>query len=203
MEKIFTQIYHQNVWGNSESVSGSASALSQTKKIIEELPILIQKIGAKSFLDISCGDFNWMKEVELCVDSYIGADIVEELIERNNQKFADRNRNFIRLDITKDDLPEVDIIFCRDCLVHLSFGEILRAIENFRKSNSKYLLTTTFTNQQRNINMITGGWRPLNLQRPPFDFPEPIHIINENCTIRSGKYSDKSLGLWRIVDINP
>ena len=38
-------------------------------------------------LDIPCGDFYWMKEVDLKDIEYIGADIVDELIKKNNDKF--------------------------------------------------------------------------------------------------------------------
>lgn len=200
-EQIFGEIYRKNIWNESGSVSGDSSTISYTKRIREELPILIRRIGVTSFLDIPCGDFNWMKEVQLDVDTYIGADIVEDLILVNSRKFTNKIRRFIKLDITKDRLPEVDMIFCKDCLVHLSFDEIFLAIKNFKRSKSKYLLTTTFTKPRKNRDMITGGWRPLNLQQAPFNFPKPIDMINEDCRLRLGRYSDKSLGLWRISDI--
>jgi hypothetical protein len=40
----------------------------------------------------------------------------------------------------------------------------------------------------------TGGWRTLNFQLPPFNFPPPLHLLNENCTEAGGKFFDKSLG---------
>jgi hypothetical protein len=41
----------------------------------------------------------------------------------------------------------------------------------------------------------------LNLQLPPFNFPAPLRLIEENCTEDGGKYADKSLGLWRLSDL--
>ena len=35
-------------------------------------------------------------------------------------------------DITADALPQCDAILCRDCLVHLSFANIERAVANSR-----------------------------------------------------------------------
>ena len=49
------------------------------------------------------------------------------------------------MDLVNDELPKVDLIFCRDCLFHLPNDMILKALENIYKSKSKYLLTTTFT----------------------------------------------------------
>lgn len=201
MEKVFTQIYRRNVWGDPESVSGPGSSLMQTSVIREELPNLVSQICAKSLLDIPCGDFNWMKEVDLNLDLYIGADIVDELIAFNNLHFANTNRYFVKLDLTKNPLPAVDLIFCRDCLVHFSLFDILRALKNIKESGSKYLLTTTFTSVESNLEMVTGGWRPLNFQKMPFCFPEPLKIVNESCPTIG--FADKSLGLWRIDDIDP
>jgi hypothetical protein len=35
----------------------------------------------------------------------------------------------------------------------------------------------------------------------PFYFPEPLLIVNEGCTEEAGQYTDKSLGLWLLSDI--
>jgi hypothetical protein len=200
-KRVFLDIYSTNSWGGVESRSGSGSSLEQTKTIREQLPTLCKKLGVESFLDLPCGDFYWMKHVPLEVDEYIGADIIEQLIEHNRVLYTTKNRRFTVLDIMKDQLPATDLVFSRDCLVHFSFRDILRTIRNIKRSSSKYLLTTTFTALDENIDIATGGWRPLNLQLPPFNFPEPIVLINENCTEVDGRYPDKSLGLWEIASI--
>jgi hypothetical protein len=75
----------------------------------------------------------------------------------------------------------------------------MRSVENFKKSNSRYLLTTTFKKLKKNKNLVSGrGWRPVNLMLPPFNFPPPIEIINEGCSEGGGQYSDKCLGLWDL-----
>ena len=62
-------------------------------------------------------------------------------------------------------------------------------------------MTTTFTNYHNNFDIVTGDWRRLNLQEKPFNFPNPILVINENCTEGKGKYKDKSMALWEINKI--
>lgn len=64
-----------------------------------------------------------------------------------------------------------------------------------RTPSSRYLLTTTYTERQINVESATGGWRPLDLQLPPFNFPAPLAVINENCTEGDGQYADKSFGV--------
>ena len=127
---IFTDIYLNNKWGDKYSFSGTGSNLNQTKIIIKELKNIIKKYKIKSILDIPCGDFYWMKEFDFQDLNYIGADIVSELVNENIKKFKKSNVNFQIVDLLIDKIPDSDLIFCRDCLVHFSFKDIFKAIKN-------------------------------------------------------------------------
>ena len=201
MPQIFTQIFERNVWLGEESRSGQGSDMTQTEIVRRALPDLIRQFGVKTMLDVPCGDFNWMRTVDLDVD-YIGGDIVPALIDSNNRQYASPTRCFRILDACSDALPTVDLVFCRDLLVHLSFDHAERALANIQRSGSGYLLTTTFSDRQSNANVQTGQWRPLNLRLTPFNLPEPLMIINEGCTEWDGAWADKCLGLWRLADIS-
>ena len=198
----FSAIYNTNKWGSQESCSGYGSTLTQTQNIRENLPRLIKKYEIKSVLDIPCGDFNWLSTIDLDLEDYIGADIVSELICANQEKFQSNNCCFELLDVTSSKLPQVDLILCRDCLVHFSYNDIRSAIGNFKKSGAKCLLTTTFIDRHFNRNIITGGWRPLNLEKSPFNFPKPLTIILEGCTEANKQFYDKALALWKLADIS-
>lgn len=200
-EDVFTDIFKKNAWRGRDSVSGRGSDVDQTRIITREIPTLLNALNTSTMLDIPCGDFHWMNGVDLKNIDYTGADIVKELIEKNNTKYTRRGIRFECLNLIKDKLPQVDVIFCRDCLVHLSFADIGLALGNICDSQSEYLLTTTFVDRKDNRDILTGRWRPLNLELAPFLFPKPIKIITEGCTEKSGTLSDKSLGLWKIADI--
>jgi ubiquinone/menaquinone biosynthesis C-methylase UbiE len=197
---VFESIYLQNSWGSEASRSGSGSDLTQTAIVRIELPKLIAKLGVRSILDLPCGDFNWMCEVALDID-YIGVDIVHQLINANIEQYQTDSRRFMVLNALEDDLPCVDLIFCRDMLVHLSTDDIKKALGNMKRSGSKWILTTTFAGRSSNHDINTGQWRPINLQIAPFNLPNPEIIINENCTESDGQWADKSLGLWRLETI--
>ena len=200
-KKIFSDIYRQNGWSCPESVSGGGSTLEYTQAIRQELPLLVGTLGVRSFLDLPCGDFHWMSRVQLGVQTYLGADIVEELITANNAQYSSASRRFIVLNILENPIPKVDLIFCRDCLVHLSFHHIRQALAKFKASGSTYLATTTFTRQDANIDIPTGGHHAINLQLAPFHLPQPLRLINERSTEMNGQYPDKSLGVWRLTDL--
>lgn len=118
-----------------------------TAALREALPLLLQRLGARSLLDAPCGDAGW--------------------------------------------------ILCRDCLVHLSFDNIARAVANFRASGARFLLVTTFPEWDGNRDCEDGDWRALNMERAPFNWPAPRERINERCE-EGGGWRDKSLGLWRL-----
>jgi SAM-dependent methyltransferase len=202
-EAVFTEIFARKRWAGADSVSGPGSDHLQTDVIVRALPALFKELNVTSILDIPCGDLYWMNQVDMAGVRYIGADIVREIVERNRTEHERESVRFMHLDIIKDDLPKVDLILCRDCLVHFSFENIFSALENIRRSGSAYLLATTFTGWAVNHDIMTGEWRPLNLTAPPINLPPPIHTINEGCTQDDGSYGDKSLGLWRIGEIRP
>ncbi|HEY9642601.1 MAG TPA: class I SAM-dependent methyltransferase [Coleofasciculaceae cyanobacterium] len=200
-EQVFTDICRSNVWSGKNSVSGPGSDDDQTRISTQELSGVFRDYRVSTLLDIPCGDFHWMKNVDLIDIDYTGADIVHDLIEKNTEQYGRDGLRFQKLDLIKDTLPKVDLVFCRDCLVHLSFKDIFRAFDNLCTSQSEYFLTTTFVARTKNRDIATGQWRTLNLELAPFTLPSPLKIINEGCTEGRGAYSDKSLGLWRIVDI--
>lgn len=200
-QKIFEEIFEKRIWHSSESVSGSGSELEQTLEIRKYLPALLEKYQIKTFLDLPCGDFNWMQTVDLPMENYIGADIVEQIIFQNQSKYTSESRKFLVLDLVKDTLPKADLILVRDTWVHLSNELVLESIRNIKKSQITYLLTTHFPLEKRNIDIQTGSWRAINLMQKPFNFPIPLEIITENSTESGGQYADKSLALWKISEI--
>ncbi len=203
LSEKFSEIYSKNIFGGKESRSGEGSNLVQTTEIRRELPKLVKEFGIKTFLDAPCGDWFWMRETALGVEKYTGVDIVNSLIEKNQQQFGNDTINFVSLNLVEDPLPQSDLIFCRDCLVHLTYCDIQTIVKNFKNSKSTYLLTTTFTNRADNADLIGNDiWRPLNLVLPPFNFPKPLKLIDEKCTEYNGMFADKHLGLWLLKDIN-
>ncbi len=191
-----------NLWGAATSVSGLGSEDPATAAIREALPALLQRLGARSLLDAPCGDAGWIGRMKLDVD-YIGIDIVPSLIEANNQRVArgELTGRFRVADITRDALPPVDVVLCRDCLVHLSFQNIARAIARFRDSGARFLLVTTFSEWDGNRDCEDGDWRALNIEKAPFNWPAPRVVINERCDEGGGGWRDKSLGLWRLDEL--
>jgi 2-polyprenyl-3-methyl-5-hydroxy-6-metoxy-1,4-benzoquinol methylase len=190
--KVFESIFSRNAWGGTESASGDGSSMASTEAIRAAIPEIIKEFKIRSVLDIPCGDFNWMRTLE--IENYIGADIVLPMIESLRAKYPEKH--FEYLDVTSDLLPRADLVLCRDCLVHLPYADIFKAVNNIIDSGALYLLATTFPKHDKNEDPHDPGrWRQLNLQAEPFNFPTPAKMISENTT------SNKYLGLWETINL--
>jgi hypothetical protein len=204
MQQVFTGMYHRNSWGNPESVSGNGSDLVHTAVVRRGIESLAGELDIKTLLDAPCGDYNWMRHMRANLDQYIGVDIVPELIDANRCMYGTPTTRFRVLNICAEELPKVDLILCRDFLVHLPLRAAAGAMANFVRSGSKYLLATTYPGLVRKNKelLIIGNWRPLDLQLPPFSLPAPIRLLNEQWTEgEDGDFAAKSLGLWDLAQI--
>ena len=90
--------------------------------------------------------------------------------------------NFIK-DIIKNLFPEVDLVICRDFLIHLSNKDIKKFISNLKSSNFKYLLIHGFESNKKKIinkNISTGDYREINIFRNPINFSNKFSLKFED-----------------------
>ncbi|MDZ4808650.1 MAG: class I SAM-dependent methyltransferase [Bacteroidota bacterium] len=193
-KKVFRSIYKRNGWGSAESISGPGSTLAYTALLRQQLPELLHSLQIKTLLDAPCGDCNWINKVDLSGINYTGADIVPEIIEVNQLNYPDKN--FINANIITDNLPAADLVLCRDCFIHLRKKEITEVIQNFKRCGIKYMLASTYP-VERNTEILTGHFRPVNLELAPFNLPEPIKKVKDYTEDAAVRY----LSLWLLEDV--
>ena len=195
--QVFSKIHSGNSWDGTESVSGPGSTMAATANIREALPGLLEEFGIKTILDVPCGDAYWIGKCLPQGVTYIGGDIVPEIIKKNKLEKADLGE-FIVCDLVTDELPNADLIIVRDCFIHLPNEMIRQAFENIKKAKIKYMLTTTYQGLGENIDIELGGFRPVDLTLEPFALPKPIRSILESGEAES---SGKGMGLWNVGNI--
>ena len=192
-EDRFTRIYETNHWNNFESRSGEGSTIGNTAILRAALPAVFEKYEVERFLDAPCGDFNWMQAVVDDTDIiYIGGDIVRPLVEQNVKNFASDRISFQHLDLTRDPLPAVDMMMCRDCLFHLSYRDIAKVLQNVLASDVPLLLTTTIAApggaRLKNKDIETGDMRRIDLFSHPFNAPKDVlEVVNDPLVSRSSE----------------
>ena len=194
-QTVFQRIHDQNLWGDAESVSGSGSGSAATCVVRLELPNLFQRYGIRSVLDAPCGDFHWMKDVAKSLDSYVGVDIVPQLIERLASTYQTDTVSFICADIVTEPLPSADLVLCRDCFIHLPTRLIRASIRNFRATGARYIFLTSDRDAEPYHDIPLGSFRRINFTRPPFSFPNPI------CSLTEEETGGRQLCLWDLQSL--
>ena len=194
VQKVFEEIYKANSWGSSESASGGGSELKRTEGYRAALLNFLERNSIQSMFDAPCGDLNWMPFVlrEYALD-YVGGDISDTALRlaRNNLSGV----NVRHFDICQDEFPPADVWQCRDALFHLSFADAWRALANAARSPVRLALLTTHRSRWlTNLDIETGGWRFLDLEKAPFHFPKPIEYLEDTGPGEFPRY----VGVWSM-----
>lgn len=197
VEERFTNIYKENIWfRNKESKSGAGSTLAATVHLRKMLPTLLAQVNATLLVDIGCGDFYWMKEVNLPCP-YLGLDIVKSLIEENRERYGNEKREFRHFNGVQQALPNgSDFVLCREVLFHLSFKDGQKVIQHILDSEARYFMTTTNEETRQNKDIESGQFRGINLLLPPYNFPPYEQKVEDNAVS-----ADRVLGLWKVEDL--
>lgn len=192
--EVFNQVSRVNFWGSDESRSGLGSELAFTQAYRAGLARCLTDHGIGSIFDAPCGDLNWMS-VFLSENSvtYAGGDISTEVIAHASAAHPDHDLRVF--DIIADPFPKVDLWHCRDCLFHLPFEAIRKALANFAGSGIKHTLITSHRARllHRNLDVGFGGFRFLDLEREPFFLPAPLARIPD---YRRGHDFPRYVCLW-------
>ena len=133
---------------------------------------------------------------------------VKEIITNNNKLYKKKNISFKQIDILKDKLPKYDLMICRDCLMHFSNEDIFKSFINFSNSSIKYLLTTSHLENKKgkfknikNKDIVTGGFRFLDLFSKPFNLNKKVLYTIDDCEFEIGKKIKSKMYLFTKQDI--
>ena len=192
-EQVFTKIYKDGVWGKSKDkkqkfFSGSGShtpfIVSAYVNAVQEFLFSFNK--KPSVVDLGCGDFSVGSKIRHLCCRYIACDIVKPVIKFNKKKYKNMNVDFQILDITKDELPNGDIVFIRQVLQHLSNEQISIVLPKILSKYKYMVLTEHLPSSEKFIHNIDKKAGPdirldfnsgLVLTSAPFD----IKIKEERC----------------------
>jgi SAM-dependent methyltransferase len=170
------------------SVNGPGSSLEYTRYMRKALPDLLRKYGITTMLDAPCGDWTWMRTLDLTfLYSYIGMDVERRLIEANRlSTLSLKNVTFVCANLlTRKTFPRVDLILCRDFLAHLPNEYISQMLERFKASKSTYLLASNYPGASNVFHYKPEEYpwlgyleRPHDLRLNPFDLKQ-LDAISE------------------------
>lgn len=129
----------RKLFQHNETANGPGSTQQATVVAKSLVPQLIRDYNITTMLDAPCGDWNWMQHVNLDGVHYTGFDL--EFAGRNAQRWPQHTFKSVNILRTRT-IPTVDLILCRDFLIHLPNTHAHKVIRKFIDSGSRYLLTT-------------------------------------------------------------
>lgn len=185
----WTGVYEQ--FKGNETPNGPGSTLAATAALREWLPDLFARHGVKSVLDAPCGDWHWMRHVDLTGVEYTGWDVEPTQVASNRRRLSRRHPAkpvFAVANLLGDTpLPKVDLILCRDFLIHLPNEQALAVLDRFRSSGARFLLTTTSPLASNDRPCPSEGhdgrpgywYHPVNVEAPPFGLAGRVEAIRE------------------------
>lgn len=187
---------NEKVAGRRESASGPGSSQAAAAPALSSIEQWIGNYGVRSIVDLGCGDWNWMRNLDLLRDpnapSYEGWDADPDLIKWLNAEYGAPNIRFYVKDICTEALPSADLFILRDVLFHLDPPLVKRIVG--RIFDLGCLLATTSYNgylQQYSPReaLDINGWKfgLLNLNHAEFGIERHmIASVNEPLARRNG-----------------
>jgi hypothetical protein len=170
----FKTIYHENLWKNDETISGDGSTLKCSYPYLSFLKEFVKTNNIKTILDLGCGDFNLMKHVDFKDVEYLGVDLVNELIEKNNINYGSINIKFINNKIHDYEFKDnYDLILCKDVLQHWSTQSVITFLSVIK--NYKYCLLINdynndeYYNKNFNVPILDSEYTIVDLTADPYN----------------------------------
>jgi hypothetical protein len=177
---VFEKIYKEHRWGGT-SKSGPGSDPELLQEYLHCVRSVLRRTTITSIVDVGCGDWAAFKMVDWGTKTYIGIDVVPELVDELNRRFARDTITFVCRNFITDGLPRADLCIVKDVLQHLSNAAVHRFLETMKTQFRFALITNDISHEARvgwrwwrkhtlpsNGDIPDGGYRPLRLTAPPF-----------------------------------
>ncbi|MFL6107076.1 MAG: methyltransferase domain-containing protein, partial [Marmoricola sp.] len=167
LAEIFTGIYGNDTWDGG---SGPGSVAENIRPYLEYVQHFIDSRAITSVVDCGCGDWQSTRLLDFSGVSYTGYDIVGSVVEANQQSYGSDNVEFRCADFSSEDLPEADLLICKDVLQHLPDEAVLRFLAQLPKFKYALLTNDLGPNAGRDETLRAGDYHfaPMDLTQPPF-----------------------------------
>lgn len=135
VDQVFDDVYAARQWTQDATGfhSGPGSTGCSASRYANCIKDFIRQHGVRCVVDLGCGDFRVAQAFVADDVQYVGVDVVDALIAHNQATFGTDHVRFVRLDATRDPLPEGELCLIREVLQHLSNREIASVLNAARK----------------------------------------------------------------------
>lgn len=183
-KEVFSEIYRKKKWGGTGPYcSGDGSSNdSIVGPYVATVGAFLRTYGMERprVVDLGCGDFSVGSQLSADCSSYVGVDVVPELVKHLQDTRGGGDVHFECLDMVDDPLPDGDICLIRQVLQHLSNQQIAKVVAKL--GGYRVVLITEHHPHDGpavvpNLDKVQGGAIRLYrnsgvyLDRPPFNVP--------------------------------
>ena len=188
MEKVFTDIYENKIWGdnyNLEYIGSSGGGSDIECNINTYVPFLKKLIihnNIKNIVDLGCGDFKCGKLIydDLNIQ-YTGYDTYKKIIDYHSRNVENPKYSFHHLDFfnNKEMILGGDLCILKDVIQHWKMDEIYTFLDYLVENKKfKYILICNCCNQKKDNPDNEGRSTPLSVDYFPLKKYNPRKLYN-------------------------
>ena len=195
---VFTDIYLRRAWihptADRELYSGPGSNAQFAIPYAEAVKAFVAHHDIRTVVDLGCGDFRVGQHIADLGLRYVGVDVVDPVVAYNTKHYASDRVTFLRLDMSRDELPDGELCLVREVFQHLSNAQIRATLNQM----SKYRWCLVTDRQSRisddltpNLDREQGEAARADLRSalrydlPPFDQPDVAFFLDVPAPTRT------------------
>lgn len=162
-EEAFTSIYREQAWGSGVSRSGPGSDPEITRPYVSFVREALDRLDVASVLDLGHGDWLMWPSDSFSDVNYYGVDVAQDLSDQVSKTFGSSTRRFSRADAVTMTFPQVDLVLCKDVLMHLPNGDVRQVLTKFKSARYAIVCHDVLPSQRG----FTAVFKQLKAQAAP------------------------------------
>jgi hypothetical protein len=194
---VFDEIYKNDSWSGGSGPGSDASANQPYMRFVEKF---IRKERISRVVDVGCGDWQFSRLMNWYDADYEGFDVAESVISNNQVAFGGGRISFRSYSGDFTELPQADLLICKDVLQHLSNSKVCQFVDILPKF--KFALITNCVDPKlkapNNDEIRDGDFRYLDLRDAPFHVvASEVLDYGPTAGIRSYIPGFRPVPIWR------
>ena len=153
-KEVFCDIYKRKIWGDGSGGGSAPDVAAPYIRFVEAYLIFpsfpFSPLDVGTVLDIGCGDGVIAARIDWKGWTYFGVDAAQGF------------------DALTDELPEADLILCKEVLQHLSNEQVQLLLDRTARYPRRLFTNTCHESLPVNTDITTGDCRAVDLTLPPF-----------------------------------
>jgi hypothetical protein len=174
-KSVFSNIYDTSTWGRGSGNGSHPAATIQYRSFLENF---ISMNDISSIVDIGCGDWQSSQYISFHNSSYIGFDVVDSVVRKNNTLYANSKIQFQTMPDDPRNLPDADLFIMKDVLQHLTDEQIMFYRDYVLPKYAICLITNSWKaiHYGQNVPIEPGQFRSLDLKAAPY-FYSGVYVV--------------------------